>query len=49
MVTKSGPTIHAVAKPVAVVPKPVVAYQPVVKHVQPQPVVVASPAPYGKY
>ncbi|KAM7354925.1 cuticular protein 62Bb isoform 1-T1 [Cochliomyia hominivorax] len=47
VVTKSGPTVHAVAKPVAIAPKPVVAYQPVVKHVAPAPVVVASPAPYG--
>ncbi|XP_037819160.1 uncharacterized protein LOC119608709 [Lucilia sericata] len=46
VVTKSGPTVHAVAKPVAIAPKPVVAYQPVVKHVAPAPVVVASPAPY---
>lgn len=55
VVTKSGPTIHAhavVAKPVAIAPKPVVSYQPVYKHVAaapaPAPVLVASPAPYGK-
>uniref|UniRef100_A0A1I8Q518 Uncharacterized protein n=1 Tax=Stomoxys calcitrans TaxID=35570 RepID=A0A1I8Q518_STOCA len=53
VVTKSGPTVHAqavVAKPVpvpvAVAPKPVVAYQPVYKHVAPAQVLVASPTPY---
>lgn len=50
VVTKSGPTVHAQS----LVTKPIVAHKPVLTHYEPHvapvaaPVVVASPAPYGK-
>lgn len=50
VVTKSGPTVHAQS----LVTKPIVAHKPILTHYEPHvapvaaPVVVASPAPYGK-
>ncbi|KAL9902450.1 cuticle protein 7 isoform X1 [Glossina fuscipes] len=49
IVTKSGPTVHAqtvVAKPVAIAPKPLVSYHPVIKSLTAAPIVVDSPRPY---